>query len=179
MQGTRLLGLLAVAICLATLPAQAGSAESVSTEVHRISTEGREASVGEVTFTDTKHGLLVDPDLENLQPAGPHAAHVHEQGDCGPGEGGDMAGAAAGGHYDPQGTGRHEGPYGEGHLGDLPNLIVEKDGAASIPVLAPRLQVSDIRGRSLMIHAKPDRYTSHGMHTHGKGGLRMYCGVIE
>jgi Cu-Zn family superoxide dismutase len=85
---------------------------------------------------------------------------------------------AAGDHYDPEGTDRHAGPYGDGHLGDLPNLIVEADGTATIPVLAPRLSVSEIYDRSIMIHAEPDRYDEHETHHHGKGGARIYCGVI-
>ncbi len=35
-------------------------------------------------------------------------------------EGKAVAAGAAGGHYDPQHTGKHEGPLGAGHLGDLP-----------------------------------------------------------
>jgi Cu-Zn family superoxide dismutase len=86
--------------------------------------------------------------------------------------------ADAGDYYDPAGTGRHAGPYGDGHPGDLPNLIGEQDGTVTIPVLAPRLMVKDIQNRALMIHAAPDRYAAHGHHRHGKGGARMYCGVI-
>jgi Cu/Zn superoxide dismutase len=29
-----------------------------------------------------------------------------------------------------------------------------------------------------MIHAGADRYDQHAAHAHGKGGMRMYCGVI-
>ena len=43
-----------------------------------------------------------------------------------------MAALAAGGHYDPAKTDRHEGPYGNGHLGDLPALYVDKEGKAVI-----------------------------------------------
>jgi Cu/Zn superoxide dismutase len=39
----------------------------------------------------------------------------------------------------------HEGPYGEGHLGDLPALYVGTDGKTALPVLATRLKIRDMR----------------------------------
>jgi len=85
---------------------------------------------------------------------------------------------AAGGHYDPASTGKHEGPYGNGHLGDLPALYVAADGKATLPVLAPRLKVSDIKGRSLMIHAGGDNY-SDAPALLGGSGARVACGVVK
>jgi Cu-Zn family superoxide dismutase len=133
--------------------------------------------VGTIMFTDTKYGLLVTPELSGLEP-GLHAVHVHENPDCGDGNDGTPAGLA-GDHYDPHGTGRHEGPYGEGHLGDLPNITVEADGSATVPVLAPRVAAADIVGRAVVLHRGADRYDRHSHHSHGKGGARMYCGVIR
>ncbi len=86
-----------------------------------------------------------------------------------------VAGGAAGGHYDPQGAGRHGGPYGDGHRGDLPNLVAEADGSATMPVVAPRLDVAAITGRALIIHGGPDRYADD----RDKAGRRAYCGVIR
>jgi superoxide dismutase, Cu-Zn family len=43
-----------------------------------------------------------------------------------------VAGLGAGGHYDPQDTGKHLGPQSDdGHRGDLPVLIVGTDGTAA------------------------------------------------
>ena len=81
---------------------------------------------------------------------------------------------AAGGRYDPDGAKSHQGPYGDGHLGDLPNLIVEDDGVATMTVLAPRVTVADLNGRALVMHAGPDRYDGEEM-----GGARVYCGVFD
>ncbi len=155
-------------------------ADSAMVTVHRVTDAGQTASVGQVTFEDTDHGLLIRPDLVGLAP-GPVGAHIHERPDCGPTEmdGQVLPAGAAGGHLDPQGTGVHAGPYGDGHLGDLPNLFVEADGRARIPVLAPRLRVRDIVSRALVVHGGADRYADHGAHQHGKGGGRMFCGVIE
>ena len=52
-------------------------------------------------------------------------------------EGKPSAAEAAGGHLDPQHSGKHEGPDGMGHLGDLPVLVVNNDGKATDPVMAP------------------------------------------
>ena len=71
----------------------------------------------------------------------------------------------------------HEGPWGAGHLGDLPALFVTADGRATHPVLEPRLRVSDLRGRSLMVHAGGDNHADHPEKL-GGGGPRMGCGVV-
>lgn len=137
----------------------------------------RGRTYGMVSFEDGPHGLVIIPQLHGLDP-GPHAAHVHENPSCAADAMGMPAGAA-GDHFDPHGTGKHAGPYGDGHLGDLPNLIVEANGMATLPVIAPRVTVADLRGRSLMIHAGADRYDEYAKHEHGKGGMRMFCGVIR
>ena len=89
-----------------------------------------------------------------------------------------VAALAAGGHYDPGKTGRHGLPWGDGHLGDLPGLYVDATGAATTPVLAPRLKLEDVKARSLMIHAGSDNHADHPKPL-GGGGPRLVCGVIE
>jgi Cu-Zn family superoxide dismutase len=168
-------------IRLALHGAMASSAPTagIAVTLRRLTPEGPGKEIGTVRFLDHEHGLLIVPDLHSLR-AGPHGAHVHENPDCTPEtkNGMTMMGGSAGGHFDPENTGRHGGPYGDGHLGDLPVLFAEADGTAAIPVLAPRLEAADIRGRALVIHAGADRYEDHGADAHGKGGMRMYCGVI-
>lgn len=132
---------------------------------------------GNVTAVDTGYGLMLKPLLTGLPP-GIHGFHVHENPSCDPAlkDGQMTAAQAAGGHYDPAKTGRHEGPYGQGHLGDLPALYVGPDGKADYPVLAPRLKVSDLQGRSLMVHAGGDNHSDHPSPL-GGGGARILCGV--
>jgi Cu-Zn family superoxide dismutase len=103
---------------------------------------------------------------------------VHENPSCDPAEkDGQMTAAqGAGGHLDPAKTGRHEGPYGTGHLGDLPSVYVDADGKAEVTVLAPRLKVADLLGHSLMIHAGGDNCSDHPAPL-GGGGARIACGV--
>jgi Cu-Zn family superoxide dismutase len=152
--------------------------DEVVVKMNRITDQGIAGSIGSVTLTETKHGLLIAPVLKGLKP-GIHGFHVHEKADCGPGikDGKVKAGIAAGSHFDPAGTGKHEGPYGEGHLGDLPALFVDNEGkAAKIPLLAPRLRLSDLKGRSLMVHQGGDTYSEKP--ELGGGGARAACGVI-
>ncbi|CAN5708547.1 hypothetical protein BH18PSE1_BH18PSE1_03350 [soil metagenome] len=56
------------------------------------------------------------------------------------------AGIAAGHHNDPAATGKHEGPNGTGHLGDLPVLAVDERGSATSAVIAIRLKMKDLKG---------------------------------
>lgn len=146
--------------------------------VRETTMDGRRGKTfGLVSFEDSPYGLVITPRLHGMDP-GSHAAHVHENASCAMDEAGVPAGAA-GDHYDPNGSGLHTGPYGDGHLGDLPNLNVESNGMSFVPVLAPRVTVADLEGRTLMIHSGADRYNEYGEHIHGKGGMRMYCGVIK
>ena len=128
------------------------------------------AAIGSIRVEQTAGGARCTPDLTGLTP-GEHGFHVHVNPSCG------MAGQDAGGHYDPQNTGRHEGPNGNGHLGDLPTLSVNPSGDATTPVVAPRVDVSDLDGRSLMIHAGGDNYSDTPAPL-GGGGARVACGVV-
>jgi len=154
-------------------------AAGLTVPMNLLTDQGKVQSIGTVTVKDTQYGLLLIPDLTDLTP-GLHGFHVHQNPDCAAGmkDNKPMAGMAAGGHYDPAGTGKHEGPYGQGHLGDLPALYVGADGKATLPVLAPRLKTADLKGRALMIHAGGDNY-SDAPAALGGGGARVACGVIE
>jgi Cu-Zn family superoxide dismutase len=81
---------------------------------------------------------------------------------------------AAGGHYDPANTGKHLGPQGEGHKGDLPALTVDVSGETTKGVVAPHLTVADIKGRSIIIHAGADNYSDQPAPL-GGGGARIAC----
>ncbi|HLT76318.1 MAG TPA: superoxide dismutase [Cu-Zn] SodC [Ferrovibrio sp.] len=167
---------------LALAAAPAAAAEKTIT-MNAISASGIGPSIGTITARDTAQGLMLIPQLSGLSPPGPHGFHVHEKPDCGPGPGANgqpAPGMAAGGHYDPHKTGRHHGPHRDaaGHKGDLPPLVVNADGSATLPVLAPRLKVRDLSGRALMIHAGGDNYADEPQPLGGGGG-RIACGVVR
>jgi len=168
--------LLALALWFA---ATAGAvAAEVNIPVFAITETGTTMPIGMVKALDTDEGLQLTPSLTGLPP-GEHGFHVHANGDCGakPVDGKPVAGMAAGGHLDPSGAGKHEGPAGHGHLGDLPPLLVGADGKASTAVLAPRLKVADLHGHALMIHAGGDNFADEPKPL-GGGGARIACGVV-
>ncbi|MCE8004463.1 superoxide dismutase [Cu-Zn] SodC [Billgrantia ethanolica] len=178
MRHANLSGVAFASLLLAAGMGQAQAQEGHEVEINWVSADGIEDSIGTITLEDTDHGLLLTPDLREMPP-GVYGFHVHENPSCEPGEDEDgnmQAAGEAGGHYDPEETDSHQGPYGDGHLGDLPVLIVNEDGEANLPVLAPRLTVDDVQGRSLMIHEGGDTYSDEP--ELGGGGGRMACGVV-
>lgn len=163
---------------VAALGASALVWADVNVEMKMAEASGSGKAIGKVVISETKYGLVFTPTLSDLPP-GLHGFHVHENPSCDPQEkDGKMTPAlAAGGHYDPAGTKRHGTPWGDGHLGDLPALYVDANGKASQPVLAPRLKMADLKGRSLMIHAGGDNHADQPAAL-GGGGARAACGVM-
>lgn len=134
--------------------------------------KGVAKSFGTIDLKQTNYGVLFIPNLHGLPP-GVHGFHVHENASCAD------HGNAAGGHFDPKDTKKHLGPYNhEGHLGDSPVLNVDKEGNSTIPVLAPRMRLSELRGHALIIHAGADNY-SDTPEKLGGGGARIACGIIN
>ncbi len=157
-----------------------GAAQAdITVQMNAVDEKGIGKSVGAVVISETTYGVVFSPSLAGL-PQGLHGFHVHENPSCGPKEkDGKMVPAlAAGGHYDPASSNTHGLPWGDGHLGDLPALFVDAMGNANYPVLAPRLKIADVKGRSLMVHAGGDNHADHPAPL-GGGGVRMACGVIQ
>ena len=127
------------ALAVVTLVVCAGAqAASEEVEMNLVTSQGVGQSIGTVKITETDKGLEFAPDLKALPP-GERGFHVHAKGSCQPAmkEGKPSAAEAAGGHLDPHNSGKHEGPEGMGHLGDLPVLVVNNDGNATTPVKPP------------------------------------------
>lgn len=168
---------LAVLTLLVCAGAQAAS-EKV--EMNLVTAQGVGQSIGDVTITETGKGLEFTPDLKALPP-GEHGFHIHANGSCEPAikEGKASAAGAAGGHFDPLKTGKHAGPEGNGHLGDLPVLVVNPEGKAITPVTAPRLKsLDEVKDKALMIHIGGDNMADQPQPL-GGGGARFACGVIN
>ena len=167
--------LTAILLALA-LPAVAADKTA---EVHAVSARGIGEKIGTVTFADSDQGLVITPDLHQLSP-GAHGFHIHQKPSCDAAskDGKQTAAGAAGGHYDPAAKGKHAGPHGMGHRGDLPVLTVNDDGNATEKMLAPRLKLADVEGRAIMIHEGGDNY-SDSPKPLGGGGGRIACGVID
>jgi superoxide dismutase, Cu-Zn family len=155
---------------VAAIMGTCGSAAYAASEMitmNAIDANGAGKEIGTVVLSDTQTGLQVTPQLVGL----------HLNPNCGPGAGPNgqpAAGMGAGGHYDPANTGKHLGPNGEGHKGDMPVLSVDASGNATIP----HLTVADVKGRSIMIHAGGDNYSDQPAPLGGGGG-RIACGVAK
>lgn len=162
-------------VALAGLAAAAHAAEKV-VEINAITAEGTGKAIGTINVAESSGGLSLKVSVSDVAD-GDHGFHVHEKGDCGPGEkdGKKEAGLAAGPHFDPEGTKTHKGPGGNGHAGDLPKLTAT-GGKIDQTVMAPGLKLADISGRSFMIHEAGDNYSDEPANGGGKG--RIACGVI-
>lgn len=177
--GIKQIGILALS---GLLFASVASASSVTIQMNEALQTGAGKSLGEIKVTETPYGLLFQPQLSGLVAGGVHGFHIHTNPSCLPGSENDKQVPAlqAGGHLDPNKTGKHLGPYDDnGHLGDLPGLVVNTDGTATYEVLAPRLKsLSELKGRSIMIHMGGDNYADTPAKL-GGGGMRFACGVYS
>lgn len=136
-----------------------------------IKTTENNTPIGSIHFEDSRYGLIIKPQLSSMNP-GLHGIHIHTKPSCAD------SGKAAGGHLDPKQTGKHLGPYQQGHLGDLPVLYVDQSGSANLVTLAPRLKVKDILNHSVMIHDGADSYSDQPLPLGGGAG-RLACGVLK
>ncbi|OIZ94470.1 superoxide dismutase [Candidatus Rickettsiella isopodorum] len=143
----------------------------ISIPMYLISQQGLGQSIGTVIASEKPYGVLLTPNLHNLPP-GLHGFHIHQNPSC------LDNGMAAGDHFDPFHSSKHLGPYGKGHLGDLPVLDVDNNGNATLPILAPRLRLNELKNHSLIIHADSDNYSDIPTKL-GGGGARIACGIIK
>lgn len=128
--------------------------------------------LGLANFYQTEEGVLVFVRAKGL-PFSPFACgpsffgmHIHEGATC-TGTGGDPL-ADTGLHYDPLGC-----PHPE-HPGDLPPLI-SSGGDALMMVLTTPATVEELIGRTIVIHAEPDDFTTQPT---GDSGAKIACGEI-
>lgn len=168
---------LALLACGAALPA---AAEDIVVTMQKTTRDGPGADIGTVIIASGTAGTTFQVNLHDLPP-GVHGFHVHQNDDCGPIllNGVRIPAGAAGGHWDPGETGRHAGPDGDGHLGDLPVLTVAADGSAIETLTAKRITKPDaLKRRSLVIAIGGDTY-SDSPRVNGGGGGNLACGVIH
>lgn len=120
---------------------------------------------GVVKFFESKWGVLVEAEIFGLpEKNGIYGFHIHEGTVC---EGAGFSQTKN--HFNPGGT---EHPY---HAGDLPPLF-SCGGRAYMVVLTDRFRVSDVVGRTVVIHSHPDDFRSQ---PGGDAGQKMACGAIR
>lgn len=130
-------------------------------------------TTGTVTFTQKGNNVKVVADLKGMPP-GMHGIHIHEKGDI---SSGDLN--SAGAHYDPD-KHLHGGPTTSPvHAGDLGNIEAAADGSAHMELTVDNISIggrNDILGKSVIIHAKADDYSTQPS---GNSGARIAGGVIQ
>lgn len=132
--------------------------ERIETTVHVLTEEGRGKAVGTMVVEPGENGMIFRVKIKSpeLEPGDRHPFHVHEFADFGSSlddTGEVIVAGAAGDHWDPDNTGKHAGPDGDGHRGDLPFLIVNEDGEIDMEVVARRIKtVSELKNKSAIIH---------------------------
>lgn len=129
---------------------------------------------GTVTFVQKKNGVLVTASISGLPKGSAESCsdrifglHIHEGNSCTGNAQDPFANAKT--HYNPYGCAH---PF---HAGDLPPLF-ENDGYAYLSVLTNRFSISEIIGRTVIIHDMPDDFTSQPS---GNSGTKIACGVIS
>lgn len=139
---------------------------------------------GTVTFTQTKHGLLIDAKVTGLRPNSKHALRVHEWGDVSDAD----AATATGGLYDPEGKGTHglptvhsHGDHSHGFTGGsaagLGNLQADAQGNAVYSETYENITLTGnnaLLGRAIVICLNED----DGTEPDGNAGAVIAQGVI-
>lgn len=127
---------------------------------------------GTVFFYAESDGVVVRAEIDGLPKAGKpcsspiYAIHIHDGTEC-TGNGTDDF-ANTGGHYNPNNCPH---PY---HAGDLPPLF-SVNGKAMMAFLTDRFMVKEIIGKTVIIHSRPDDFTTQPS---GNAGEKIACGVI-
>lgn len=122
---------------------------------------------GMVRFYQTHAGVIVHTHISGLPKTdGIYAFHIHSGSSC------------TGNADDPfADAGTHENPAGRPHpyhAGDLPPVF-NAGGRAFFMVLTDRFAVREILGKTVILHASPDDFTTQPA---GNAGRKIACGII-
>ncbi|MBK3495557.1 superoxide dismutase family protein [Viridibacillus sp. YIM B01967] len=141
-----------------------------------INSEGK--SIGEAVLTETADGVQISLALQGLEP-GERAIHIHAVGKCDK-----PTFETAGAHFNP--THKQHGYLNSKgyHLGDLPNLQVDKDGTVDLEFSTKAFtlrpgesnSIIDKDGTAFIIHESADDYKTDPS---GNSGKRIACGIIK
>ncbi len=121
---------------------------------------------GTVKFYQRRNCVLVVADIKGLPRTATNffGFHIHEGNSCG-----SVDFSESKGHYNPQNTSHPK------HAGDLPPLMLCGTIAHSA-FLTDRFNVSDVIGRTVVIHYMPDDFTTQPSENSGE---KIACGIIK
>lgn len=120
---------------------------------------------GTVKFYQMNRGVLVVAEVSGLpRSSGFFGFHIHEGESCT-----GIGFSDTGSYYDPTNM------LHPMHVGDLPPLL-SSSGRAYMAVLTDRFGVSEVIGRTVVIHSDPDDFHSQPA---GNAGEKIACGIIR
>lgn len=166
-------------LCLAAVTALtllAASAEAATNAKAEIQTEDQTV-IGNISFRQTKAGVLIFIQISKGLPPGGHGVQLHDVGRCSP----DFA---ASGTSINQGKKQHgldnqAGPKS----GNLPNIYADSRGRVQAEMFTARVTLSkgkaallDKNGSAIVIYSRWDDQKSQPI---GGAGRPIACGVIE
>lgn len=128
---------------------------------------------GKMLFYQTKSGVVVRADINGLPYSDVRCKenvfgfHIHGGEACNGNEQDYFA--EAGMHYNPENC-----PH-PNHAGDLPPLF-GVGGRAFSAFLTDRFTVKNVMGKTVIIHSKPDDFTTQPS---GNAGEKIACGIIR
>lgn len=128
---------------------------------------------GIVRFYQLRNGVLIAAEINGLPYSDSicknqiYGFHIHSGNKCD----GDMTDplSEAMTHYNPNNC-LH--PF---HIGDLPPLFGSREYAFSV-FLSDRFSLSEVLGKTVIIHGNPDDFTTQPS---GNAGEKLACGVIK
>ncbi len=170
----RSIGLASLVSVSALLGACASMGDSGPRAEATLESRSGSKTTGTVSFQAVGQKLRIEASVAGLTP-GQHGFHIHEAGDCSAPDA-----SSAKGHFNPAGKphGHHGGT--DRHAGDMPNLVADATGRATLSAELDMLSLNagpaGILKRSVVIHADPDDYKSQPA---GNSGKRVACGVIR
>ncbi|WP_124642609.1 superoxide dismutase family protein [Amniculibacterium aquaticum] len=147
-----------------------------TTKNYKILSKSKTDTQGTVNFIQKGKTVTMDINAYKLTP-GIHAIHIHEKGDCSSPDA-----MSAGGHWNPKSHNHGKWNHGEHHMGDIGNLVADKEGTARLIFKTDKWcigckdETKNIIGKSIIIHAKEDDF--HTQPT-GNAGGRVGCVEIK
>jgi Cu-Zn family superoxide dismutase len=142
--------------------------------------DAQKAGAHDMKFMTAMRAVEITVKVSGLTP-GPHGLHLHAIGRC------EAPFTSAGGHFDPGPSGNTDPdvnhPY---HMGDLPNLVADAAGEATLTAITTRVTLSpgplslfDNDGTAVIVHGNPDQGQSGEAKSGVSGGPRVACGVVQ
>ncbi len=131
---------------------------------------GHEATNGTAAVFWLPNAVYFEAQLYGLPSSEVLGLHIHDGAVCNA----ESSFTEAGEHLSlcPDETWCDQHPY---HAGDLPPIFSDADGNAVMGVYLDKTLVSDISGRTLILHSKRDDFKTQPA---GDSGIRIACGVL-